>query len=103
MQHSLVIRNHVDRIYIKYGVDLYLNFLDRYHTNILKETDAEHAAWLFRRYEYYTHLLIENAYKLIAEGSPDNHQKITHLIDVVYFMYTQACERTLALTFKGIS
>lgn len=100
MQHSLVINTHVDHIYIKHGVEFYLGFLDRYFTNILKETDAEHAAWLFRRYEYYMHILIENAYELISKGSADNHQKITHLVDVVYFMYTQAYEHTLALTLK---
>ena len=103
MQHSLVIRNHVDHIYIKYGVDLYLNSLDRYFTNILKETDAEHAAWLFKRYKYHMHLLIENAYILMARGSVENQQKITQLIDVVYFMYTQVYEHTLALTRKWIS
>ena len=103
MQHSLVIRNHVDHIYIKYGVDLYLGFLDRYHTNIVKETDAEYAARLFKQYKYYMHILIENAYKLMSKGSVDNHQKITHLIDSIYFMYTQAYEHTLALTLKGIS
>ena len=100
MQHSLVIRNHVDRIYIKYGVDLYLNFLDRYHTDILKETDAHYAAWLFKQYRYYMQQLIENAYMLISRGSVDNHQKITHLVDVVY---TQAYEHTITLTHKWIS
>ena len=100
MQHSLVIRNHVDRIYIKYGVDLYLNFLDRYHTDILNETDAEYAAWLFKQYKYHMHLLIGEAYILMARGSVENQQKITHLVDVVYFMYAQAYEHTLALTLK---
>ena len=103
MQHSLVIRNHVDRIYIKYGVDLYLGFLDRHHTDILKEADAHHASWLLAQYKYYMKLLIENAYTLMARGSVDNHQKITQLIDTVYFMYTQAYEHTIALTHKGIS
>ena len=103
MQHSLVIRNHVDHIYIKHGVDLHLRFLNRYHTDILKETDAEYAAWLLNRYKYNMHLLIEDAYKLVSKGSVDNHQKITHLIDVIYFMYTQIYEHTLALTLKGIS
>ena len=103
MQHSLVINNFTDRIYIKHGIDLYLGFLDRYHSSILKETDAEHAAWLLRRYKLYMPLLIENAYELISKGSPDNSQKITHLIDSVYFMYAQAYEHTLALTLKGIS
>ena len=103
MQHSLVINTYVDRIYIKYGVDLYLNLLDRHHTDILNETDAEYAAWLFKRYKYHIHLLIENAYTLMSRGSECNHQKITHLVDVVYFMYTQAYEHTLALTLKRIS
>ena len=103
MQHSLVIRNHVDHIYIKYGVDLYLNFLDRYHTDILNETNAEHAAWLFKQYKYHMHLLIAEAYTLMSQGSECNRQKITHLVDVVYFMYAQAYEHTLALTLKRIS
>ena len=103
MQHSLVIRNHVDRIYIKYGVDLYLNFLDRHHTDILKETDAHHASWLLAQYKYHMKLLMQDVYKLMAKGSECNHQKITNLIDVVYFMYTQAYEHTLALTHKRIS
>ena len=102
MQHSLVINNFTDHIYIKHGIDLYLGFLDRYHSNIMKGSDAEHAAWLFKRYKYYMPLLIENAYILISEGSVDNHQKITHLIDSIYFMYTQAYEHTLTL-HKGIS
>ena len=103
MQHSLVINNYIDEIYIKHGVNLYLGFLDRYHTNILKETDAAYAAWLLSQYKYYMQLLMADAYKLIAKGSVDNHQKITHLIDSIYFMYTQAYEHTLALTLKGIS
>ena len=103
MQHSLVINNYVDHIYIKHSVEVYLGFCDRYHSNILKETDAEYAAWLFKQYKYYMHILIENAYKLMSKGSVDNHQKITHLIDSIYFMYTQAYEHTLALTLKGIS
>ena len=97
MQHSLVINNYVDRIYIEHGVDLYLNFLDKYHTDILKETDAEYAAWLLKQYKRYMHILIGDAYKLISEGSEDNHQKITQLIDVVYFMYAQAHKHTLSL------
>ena len=103
MQHSLVINNYIDHIYIKHGVNLYLGFLDGYHTNILKETDAAYAAWLLRRYKLYMPLLIENAYVLMSQGSVDNHQKITHLIDSIYFMYTQAYEHTLSLTLKGIS
>ncbi len=103
MQHSLVIRNHVDRIYIKYGVGLYLNFLDKYHTDILKETNACFAAWLLKQYKHYMQQLIENAYILMARGSECNHQKITHLVDVVYFMHAQAYEHTLALTLKRIS
>ena len=103
MQHSLVINTYVDRIYIKYGVDLYLSFLDEYHSNILKETDAEHAAWLLGQYKSYMPLLIQNAYVLMSRGSVDNHQKITHLMDSIYFMYAQAYEHTLALTLKGIS
>ena len=103
MQHSLMINNYIDEIYIKHGVNLYLGFLDRYHSNILKETDAEHAAWLLGQYKRYMPSLIENAYVLISEGSVDNHQKITHLIDSVYFMYAQAYEHTLSLTLKGIS
>ena len=103
MQHSLVINTHVDHIYIKHGVDFYLDFLDRYHTDILKETNAEYAARLFKRYKYYMHLLIGEAYILMARGSVENQQKITHLVDVVYFMYTQAYEHTLALTLKRIS
>lgn len=101
MQHSLVIKNHVDYIYIKYGVELYLGFLDRHHTNILKETDAEHAEWLLKQYKYHMGLLMEDAYKLAARGSEENHQKITHLMDVLYFMYTQIYKHTIAL--KGIS
>ena len=103
MQHSLMINNYIDEIYIKHGVNLYLGFLDRYHSNILEETDAEYAAWLLRRYKLYMPLLIENVYVLISEGSVDNHQKLTNLVDSVYFMYTQAYEHTLALTLKGIS
>ena len=103
MQHSLVINTYVDRIYIKYGVDLYLSFLDEDHTDILKETDARHAAWLLERYKYHMQLLMADVYKLMAKGSVDNHQKLTHLMDVVYFMYTQAHEHTLSLTLKGIS
>ena len=103
MQHSLVINTYVDRIYIKYGVDLYLSFLDRYHTDILNETDAEYAAWLFKQYKYRMHLLIGEAYILMARGSAENQQKITNLIDVVYFMYAQAYEHTLALTLKRVS
>ena len=103
MQHSLVINNYIDEIYIKHGVEFYLGFLDRYFTKILKETDAHFAAWLYKQYEYYMHLLIEDAYKLMSKGSVDNRQKITHLIDVVYFIYTQAYEHTLALTLKRIS
>lgn len=97
MQHSLVINTHVDRIYIKYGVELNLSFLDRYHSNILKETDAQHAEWLLRQFKHYMHLLIEEAYKLMSKGSVDNHQKIAQLMDTVYFMYAQAYEHTLAL------
>ena len=103
MQHSLVIRNHVDRIYTKFGVDLYLNFLDRYHTDILNETDAEYAAWLFKRYKYHMKLLMQDVYKLMAKGSECNHQKITNLVDSIYFMYTQSYEHTLSLTLKRIS
>ncbi len=103
MQHSLVIRNHVDHIYIKNGVELYLGFLDRYHSNILKETDAEYAERLLKQYKYYMQILIENVYTLRSKGSIGNHQKIAHLVDVVYFMYTQAYEHTLALTLKQIS
>ena len=103
MQHSLVINNHVDRIYIKYGVDLYLGFLDEYHTDILKETSVDSAAWLLNEYKHYMHLLMENVYTLMARGSVGNHQKITQLMDTVYFMYTQAYEHTLALTLKRIS
>ena len=103
MQHSLVINTYVDLLYVKHGVGFYLGFLDRYHTDILKETNAGYAAWLFKQYEYYMHLLIEDAYTLMSRGSECNRQKITHLIDVVYFMYTQAYEHTLALTLKRIS
>ena len=103
MQHSLVINTYTDHIYIKHGVEFYLDFLDRYHSKILKETDAEYATWLFKQYKYYMHLLIENAYTLMSRGSVDNHQKITHLVDVVYFMYTQTYEHTLALTLKQVS
>lgn len=103
MQHSLVINTYVDHIYIKYGVTTHLNFLDRYHSNILKETDAEYAAWLLAQYKYYMNLLIQDAYKLMAKGSVDNHQKITNLVDVVYFMYAQVYGHTLALTLKRIS
>lgn len=97
MQHSLVINTYTDHVYIKHGVEFYLSFLNRYHSNILKETDAEYAAWLLKEYKYYMHLIIGDAYKLIAEGSPDNHQKITHLIDSVYFMYAQAYKHILSL------
>lgn len=103
MQHSLVINTHVDLLHVKHGVEFYLGFLDRYHTDILKETNAGHAAWLFRRYKFYMHLLIEDAYELMSKGSVDNHQKITNLVDSIYFMYTQAYEHTLALTLKRIS
>lgn len=84
-------------------MEFYLGFLDRYFTHILKEIDAEHAAWLLKQYEYYMYLLIEDAYTLMSQGSECNRQKITHLIDVVYFMDTQAYEHTLALTLKRIS
>ena len=103
MQHSLVINTYVDLLYIKHGVEFYLSFCDRYFTKILKETDAHFAAWLFEQYKYYMHLLIEDAYKLMSGGSECNRQKITHLIDVVYFMYAQVYEHTLALTLKRIS
>lgn len=103
MQHSLVINTYVDHIYIKHGVEFYLGFCDRYHSKILKETDAHFAAWLFEQYKYYMHLLIEGAYKLMSKGSVDNHQKITNLVDTIYFMYAQAYEHTLALTLKRIS
>ena len=103
MQHSLVINNYVDHIYIKYGVDLYLGFCDKYHTDILKETSAELAAWLFKQYKHYMQQLIENVYTLMSRGSECNRQKITNLVDVVYFMYTQAYEHTLALTLKRVS
>lgn len=103
MQHSLVINTYVDHIYIKYGVTTHINFLDRYHTNILKETDAEYAAWLLKQYKHYMHLLIEEAFKLMSEGSVVNHTKITQLIDTVYFMYAQAYEYTITLTRKWIS
>ena len=99
MQHSLVINTYVDRIYIKHGVQLYLSFLDKYHSNILKETDAQHAEWLLRQYKHYMHLLIEDVYILMSKGSVDNHQKITQLIDTVYFMYAQAYKHTLALNW----
>ena len=97
MQHSLVINTTTDHIYIKHGVEFYLGFLDRYHSKIMKETDAEYAAWLLTQYKHYMQLLIEDAYKLISEGSVDNHQKITQLIDTVYFMYAQAHKHTLSL------
>lgn len=97
MQHSLVINNSTDLIYIRHGVGFYLGFLDRYHSNIMKESDAEHAAWLLSQYKYYMQILIGDAYKLISEGSVDNHQKITQLIDTVYFMYAQAFKHTLSL------
>ena len=97
MQHSLVINTFTDQLYIKHGVEFYLEFLDRYHSNIMKESDAEYAAWLLKQYKYYMHILIGDAYKLISEGSVDNHQKITQLIDVVYFMYAQAHKHTLSL------
>ena len=103
MQHSLVINTYTDLVYIKHGVEFYLGFLDKYHTNILKETSAHYAAWLFKQYKYYMRLLIEDAYKLMAQGSVENQQKITHLIDSIYFMYAQVYEHTLALTRKGIS
>lgn len=103
MQHSLVINTYVDLLYVKHGVGFYLGFLDRYHTDILKETDAGYAAWLFKQYKYYMHLLIEDAYKLMSKGSVDNHQKITNLVDTIYFMYAQVYEHTLALTLKRIS
>ena len=103
MQHSLVINNSTDYVYIKHGVEFYLGFLDRYFTKILKETDAHFAAWLLKQYEYYMHLLIAEAYILMARGSVENQQKITHLIDSIYFMYAQAYEHTLALTLKRIS
>ena len=102
MQHSLVINNFTDRIYIKHGIDLYLGFLDRYHSRVLKETDAHHASWLLAQYKYHMKLLMQDVYKLMAKGSIDNHQKITHLMDSIYFMYTQAYEHTLTL-HKGIS
>lgn len=103
MQHSLVINTYTDHIYIKHGVEFYLGFCDRYHSNILKETDAEYAAWLFKQYKHYMHLLIEEAFKLMSEGSEVNHTKITQLIDTVYFMYAQAYEYTITLTRKWIS
>lgn len=103
MQHSLVIINSADHIYIKHGVEFYLGFCDRYHSNILIETDAEYAAWLLKQYKYYMRLVIEDAYKLITEGSEVNHTKITQLIDTVYFMYAQAYEHIIALTRKWIS
>ena len=103
MQHSLVINTFTDHIYIKHGVEFYLSFLDKYHTNILEETSAEYAAWMLRQYKYYMHLLIEDAFRLISGGSVDNHQKITNLVDTIYFMYAQAYEHTLALTLKRIS
>ena len=103
MQHSLVINTYTDYAYIKHGVEFYLGFLDRYFTNILKETDAHYAAWLFKQYKHYMQQLIENAYTLISKGSVDNHQKITQLIDTVYYMYTQVYEHTITLTRKGIS
>ena len=103
MQHSLVINTRVDHIYIKYGVELYLSFLDKYHTDILKETDAQYAVWLLKEYKHYMHRLIEDAYKLMSEGSVDNHHKITQLIDTVYFMYAQAYEHIITLTRKWIS
>lgn len=103
MQHSLVINTYVDHIYINHGVGFYLDFLDKYHTGILKETDAHYAACLFKQYKYYMRLLIENAYKLMAQGSKCNHQKITNLVDTVYFMYAQAYEHTLTLTHKRVS
>lgn len=103
MQHSLVINNSTDYVYIKHGVEFYLGFLDKYFTKILKETDAPFAAWLLKQYEYYMHLLIGEAYTLMSQGSECNHQKITHLVDVVYFMYAQAYEHALALTLKQVS
>ena len=103
MQHSLVSITCTDRFYIQHGIEYYLSILDRHHTNILKETDAEYAAWILRQYKYYMRLIIEDAYMLISQGSVDNHQKITNLIDSVYFMYAQAYEHTLSLPLKGIS